>query len=90
LLSEILEKRVKSFTIQLPLPALSDDLVSRIQTIVSKYPGGTSGAQLKFTVMDTGENLKVELPSRKVRVKVENELFNELDAQVPEAGWKLN
>jgi DNA polymerase III subunit alpha len=59
LLSEILEKRVKSFTINLPLSALSDELISRVQTIIAKYPGGTNGAQLKFTIMDTAENMKV-------------------------------
>jgi DNA polymerase-3 subunit alpha len=90
LLSEILEKRVKSFTIQLPLTALSDELITRVQTIVAKYPGGANGAQLKFTVMDTAENMKVELPSRKMRVKADNELFRELDTVVPEANWKLN
>lgn len=90
LLSEILEKRVKSFTINLPLSALNDELIARVQTIVAKYASGANGAQLKFTIMDTAENMKVELPSRKVRVKAENELFRELDAVVPEANWKLN
>jgi DNA polymerase III subunit alpha len=87
LLSEILEKKVKNFVIQLPLPALSDELIARVQEIVAKYPGNSA---LRFSVFDSAENIRVELPSRKIRVKPGNELFRELEAVVPEASWKLN
>ncbi|HEU4717908.1 MAG TPA: DNA polymerase III subunit alpha [Bacteroidia bacterium] len=87
LLSELLEKKVKQFTIQLPLPSLSDDLIARVQDIIAKYPGNSA---LRFTVYDQAENIQLELPSRKVRVKPGNELIRELEAVVPEAGWKLN
>jgi DNA polymerase-3 subunit alpha len=87
LLSDILETKVRQFTIQLPLPTVSDDLIVRVQEIISKYPGNSA---LRFSVYDTAENLRVELPSRKIRVKPGNELFRELEAIVPEATWKLN
>lgn len=87
LLSEMLEKKVKSFTIQLPLPALNDEMINRMQEIVAKYPGTSA---LRFTVYDSGENIRLELPSRKIRVKPGNELFRELEKVIPEATWKLN
>jgi DNA polymerase-3 subunit alpha len=78
---------VKTFTINLPLTSINEELIGRVQTIVNKHPGNAS---LRFVVMDTAENMKIELPSRKLRVKAENELFNELDAMVPEGNWKIN
>lgn len=87
LLSELLEKKVKSFTIQLPSSVINDELITRVQSVVSKFPGS---AALKFTLYDTAENLSIELPSRKVRVKADNEFFKELETAVPEASWKLN
>lgn len=87
LLSEALEKKVKQFIIQLPLPTLSDELIERVQSVISNHPGNSA---LRFTVFDSAENLRVELPSRKIRVKPGNELFKELETIVPEASWKLN
>lgn len=87
LLSELLEKKVKQFTIRLPLASLSEDLIARVQEVVSKYPGNSA---LRFSVSDTAENLSVDLPARKLRVRPGNELFRELETLVPEADWKLN
>ncbi len=87
LLSELLEKKVKQFTIRLPLASLSEDLIARVQEVVSKYPGNSA---LRFSVSDTAENLSVDLPARKLRVRPGNELFKELETLVPEADWKLN
>lgn len=87
LLSDILETKVRQFVIQLPLPTLSDELIERVQSVITKHPGNSA---LRFTVFDSAENLRVELPSRKIRVKPGNELFKELETIVPEASWKLN
>lgn len=87
LLSEMLEKKVKSFTIQLPLPSVDEALINRVQEIVGRYPGNSA---LRFSIFDSGENIRLEMPSRKVRVKPGNDLFKELQMAVPEATWKLN
>ncbi len=87
LLSELLEKRVKQFTIRLPLSSVNEDLIARVQEVIAKYPGTSA---LRFSVSDTAENLSVELPARKLRVRPGNELFKELETLVPEADWKLN
>ncbi|MBI3509966.1 MAG: DNA polymerase III subunit alpha [Bacteroidetes bacterium] len=87
LLSEMLEKRVKQFTIQLPLPVVNEELIGRVKEIVAKYPGNSF---LRFTVYDTAANMELEMPSKKIRVKPGAELFSELESSVPEAMWKLN
>jgi DNA polymerase-3 subunit alpha len=87
LLSEILEKRVKQFTINLPIPTVNDDLIERVKEVLKKYPGNAS---LKFNVFDTAGKLSVEMNAKKIRVKPENALFLELDSVVPEASWKVN
>jgi DNA polymerase-3 subunit alpha len=87
LLSEILEKRVKQFTINLPIPSVNDDLIERVKDVLKKYPGNAS---LKFNVFDSAGKLSVEMNAKKMRVKPENALFLELDAVVPEASWKVN
>jgi DNA polymerase-3 subunit alpha len=87
LLSEILEKRVKNLTVQLPLPAVNDDLIGRVQQILQRHPGNSG---LKFLIFDTASNMHTEVPSRKVRVKPGNELFRELESEIPEVVWKLN
>ncbi len=87
LLSEILEKRVKQFTINLPIPCVNDDLIERVKVVLKKYPGNAS---LKFNVFDSAGKLSVEMNAKKIRVKPENGLFKELEAMIPEASWKVN
>ncbi len=87
LLSELMEKRVKNFTINLPIPTVNEDLIERVKDIVKKYPGK---AALRFNVFDSAGKLSVEMHAKKIRVKPENALFKELDAMIPEASWKVN
>jgi DNA polymerase III subunit alpha len=87
LLSEMLEKKVKQFIIQLPLSTISDELIARIHSVTAKYPGNSA---LRFQVEDLSENIKLEMPSRRIRVKPGNELFKELESVVPEVKWKMN
>lgn len=87
LLSELLEKKVKQITIQIPLSAVNDELIARTQQLMTEHPGNTA---LRFSVYDIGENISVNLPSRKMRVKPDNAFLKELALKVPEANYKLN
>lgn len=62
LLSEILEKRVKNFTINLPIPSVNEDLIARVKDVLKKYPGNAS---LKFNVFDSAGKLSVEMNAKK-------------------------
>lgn len=86
LLSEMLDK-VKFCNVTLPLSSLSDDKISRLNEVITRHSGKS---QLRFTVFDVTENIRLELPSRKVRVKPDKSLLEELQAVAPEVSWKLN
>ncbi|GAB4133111.1 MAG: DNA polymerase III subunit alpha [Bacteroidia bacterium] len=87
LLSELLEKKVKQVTLNCALPSINDQFIAKIQELVSKYPGNSA---LRFAVFDMNENLRVELPSRRIRVKPENAFLKELESAFPDVTWKLN
>ena len=87
LLTELLEKRVRYFTINLPIPTVNEDLIERVKSVIKKYPGN---AFLRFNVFDSAGKLSVELNAKKIRVKPQNALFHELNALLPEASWKVN
>jgi DNA polymerase-3 subunit alpha len=87
LLTEMLEKKVKLIMLQVSLPHLSDDMIDRLHSVVLKYPGNTA---IRFAVHDQVEQLRIEMPSRKMRVRPDNEFLRELEVVVPEISWKLN
>ncbi|HTF05083.1 MAG TPA: DNA polymerase III subunit alpha, partial [Bacteroidia bacterium] len=86
LLGELLEK-IKTCNLQLPLSSVTEEKISKLNEVISRHTGKS---QLKFTVFDIAENIKLELPSRKVRVRPDKELLEELQAVAPEVSWKLN
>ena len=86
LMSELLDK-IKSCSIQIPLSAVTDEKITKLHEVIGKHSGKS---QLKFSVFDIVENIRLELPSRKVRVKPDKELLDELQMVVPELSWKLN
>jgi DNA polymerase-3 subunit alpha len=86
LLSELGDK-IKTCSLQIPLSAISDDSIAQLQEVVKRHEGKT---QLRFSVFDVAENIKVELPSRKTRVKADKAFLEDLQSVMPEVSWKLN
>jgi len=87
LLTEMLEKKVKQIMLNVSLPHVNDDMIDRLHGVVLKYPGNTA---IRFAVHDQVEQLRIEMPSRKMRVRPDNEFLRELEVVVPEISWKLN
>jgi DNA polymerase-3 subunit alpha len=87
LLTEMLEKKVKQIMLNVSLPHVNDDMIDRLHGVVLKYPGNTA---IRFAVHDNVEQLRIEMPSRKMRVRPDNEFLKELEVVVPEVSWKLN
>lgn len=86
LLTEMLDK-IKTCNLNLPLSSVTDDKIAKLNEVIAKHSGKS---QLRFTVYDVAENIKLELPSRKVRVKPDKAMLEELQAVAPEVSWKLN
>ncbi len=87
LLSEALDKKAKQVTLSIPLASVNDELINRMNGLVAKYPGQ---CQLRFSIYDTVENVKVDLPSRRIKVKPDRLFLEALKVEIPEAEWKLN
>ena len=76
LLSEIRDKLSKGIQIQVDLHQLTDELIDKLESITTSYPGP---CQLKLSLGDQQENIEVETLSRKFKVKPENEMIKELE-----------
>jgi DNA polymerase III subunit alpha len=86
LLSEMLDK-IRFCNLHLPLSSVSDEKIAKLNEVISKHAGKS---QLRFSVFDVAENIRLELPSRKVRVRPDKALLDELQSVLPEISWKLN
>jgi len=76
-LSDVSDKMAKSFTLKLPLSVLSEGLIDRLSDVLSASPGN---CQVKIQVSDPVDNLAVDLPSRKLRIRLNRQLLEDLDA----------
>lgn len=86
LMAEMLDK-IKTCNISLPLASVTEEKITKLNEVIGRHAGKS---QLKFSIFDIAENIKLELPSRKVRVKPDKALLEELQSVVPEVSWKLN
>jgi len=81
LLSDLREKMVKTFTIQLPLHVVNDEMIVFMQELVesTKEDGQEANCQLKFKVGDVQDGTVVEMPAKGVKINVTNEFLEGLD-----------
>jgi hypothetical protein len=85
-LSDLTDKMAKTFTLKLAASTVSESLIEQVATTLAESPGN---CMVKVHVSDPLENLSVELPSRKVRVKVSRRLIENLEA-IGVTEFKLN
>ena len=76
-LSDISDKMAKSITLKVALEKVNDEFITAANDILSAHPGNTT---IKLCIEDTSENISVELPSKKLRVKASKALFDDLTA----------
>lgn len=89
LLSELRDKLARSITIQVPLRSLNDEFISQFNTIITANSKVESrNCLLRFKVIDSEENITVDLPSKRIKVSPNNEFIEMLkDNQLD---FKLN
>ncbi|MCF6347821.1 MAG: DNA polymerase III subunit alpha [Flavobacteriaceae bacterium] len=85
MLQDVLEALANKLTLQLNILELDDKKVGVIEEILNDHSGKDL---LNFVVYDMEEQLKLHMPSRNSKVKISQDLLNELDTK--ELKYKLN
>ncbi len=85
MLQDVLETLAKKLTLQLNILELDDKKVNAIEEVMNDHTGNDL---LNFVVYDMEEQLKLHMPSRSSKVKISQDLLNELDEM--ELSYKLN
>jgi len=85
LLHDVMDNHAKKISIQLAIEDLNDDKITGLQDLIKMFPGKQA---LNFIVYDNKEQIKLTMPSKKQKVKVCQELINEL--QDLNVKFKLN
>ncbi|WP_055434789.1 DNA polymerase III subunit alpha [Lacinutrix algicola] len=85
LLHDVMDKYVRKLSIQLNIKELDSDKIRNLKDLISMHPGSHL---LDFVIYDNREQIKLEMPSRKQKVKVSQELLNALEED--QVLYKLN
>jgi DNA polymerase-3 subunit alpha len=76
LLSEVREKQTKKVELDLPLQSLSQTTVEDLIALLEKNKGVCS---VRLNVTDPEENIRVELPSKSVKVGLTSQFIEDLN-----------
>jgi len=85
LLHDVMDSYAKKLSIQLNIKDIESDKITSLHDLVRMHPGNQA---LHFVVYDHDESLKLHMPSRKKKVKISQELLQELENQ--DVFYKLN
>ena len=85
LLHDIMESYAKKLSIQLNIKEVSEEKIQSLKELLQMHSGNHT---LKFVVYDDDDELKLEMSSRLQKVKISQELLEELKSQ--EVFYKLN
>jgi DNA polymerase-3 subunit alpha len=75
LLHDVMENYAKKLSIQIDIDDLKEDKIVKLKELLHMHPGNQ---MLNFVVYDNKEQIKLSMPSRKQKVKVSQELLDEL------------
>ena len=85
LLHDVMDNYAKKLSIQLNINDLEKDKIATLKELVKMHPGKQ---MLNFVIYDNEENIKLQMPSRKQKVKISQELLEELESS--QVFYKLN
>ena len=85
LLHDVMDKYVRKLSIQLNIKELESEKIQKLKGLIAMHPGSHL---LDFVVYDNKEQIKLEMTSRRQKVKVSQELLDELEEQ--QVLYKLN
>ncbi len=78
LLQDVMEQYAKKLSLQLDINDLKENKILEIQDLLSMHPGNQA---LNFVVYDAKDKIKLNMSSRKQKIKVSQELIKELETQ---------
>ncbi len=80
LLSELREKLAKIITVNVNLTDLNEEFITRFSEIINENASiEPRNCLLRFKIIDTDENISVLLPSKKIKVNLNNEMLELLE-----------
>ncbi|RXJ52133.1 DNA polymerase III subunit alpha [Gelidibacter gilvus] len=85
LLHDVMDTYAKKLSIQLEIKDLKESKIKALEDILKMHEGNHA---LNFLVYDTEEKMKLHMPSRKQKVRISQELLDELNNQ--DVYYKLN
>jgi len=85
LLSEVRGKMIKGLRVNIDLDDLNFDLMEKLETITQKYKGD---AKLYINIIDSRENITLDLMSKRYSVDPSNEMIKDL-GQIPEVVYQI-
>ena len=85
LLHDVMDVMAKKLAIQLDIKDIKEDQVKSLKELLNMHKGDH---QLSFVVYDNEEQIKVNLQSRKQKIRISQELLEELEQQ--QIYYKLN
>ena len=85
MLQDVLDLLANKLTLQLDILELTDQRINTLEEILEDHKGKDV---LNFLVFDREEKLKLQMPSRSAKVKISQDLLNELDTR--NLRYKLN
>ncbi|MBK6444188.1 MAG: hypothetical protein IPF81_02420 [Bacteroidetes bacterium] len=85
-MSDISDKLAKSITFKVPLHAVSEGFLNELNSVLNNSPGN---CVVKFNILDQEEQISLELPSKRMKIKVNRDLLSSLD-KLKDLEYKLN
>lgn len=85
LLHDVMDTYAKKLSIQLQISDLQEARISKLKELFTMHSGDNL---LSFIIYDTEEQIKLNMPSRKQKVKISQELLDELESN--DVFYKLN
>ncbi len=85
LLHDVMDAYAKKLSIQLNISDLVEKKITALKELMDMHPGNH---MLNFVIYDNKEQIKLNMPSRKQKVKISQELLDELESN--DVFYKLN
>lgn len=81
LLTDLKDKLAKSLTLQLPLHAINDDFIDRLERLIAKteIEDILPTCQLRFQIVDVEDQVFVEMPAKKRKIHITQEFIDEIN-----------
>ncbi len=76
MLQEVLTTLSKEISLSFGIDEINKDLIDQLAILIKKYKGKK---ELYFSIYDAGENIKLNMLSRKFKIEITNELLQELN-----------